>query len=87
MESNSLRKIYFNARTKQQHLLQEVRKLCTVLVPVLKDHNLNALAEQLGSKLFELDALEQEVQNAVLANPEAAFEMLLESLEAQSKNK
>jgi hypothetical protein len=78
--TSDLEKKFIELRSKQLTCHSDLRQLCNVLVHVLKDHNLKSLADQLGAKLFELDALDGELRNAVEADPEAAFTLLLNRL-------
>lgn len=63
--------------------LEEVAKVARQLVPILKDHNLTNTAGELGEKLFQLDAVTQEMRNIVLEDPAGTLEAVLKRMASQ----
>lgn len=65
---------------RRQVALEDVAKVARALLPVLKDHNLTNTASELGEKLFQLEAVQQEMESLVLANPKEFMDALMRRL-------
>ena len=74
------RKLDALARRRQQ-ALEELAKVARGLLPILKDHNLTNTAGELAEKLFQLDAVGQEMESLVLADPKEALDALFKRMQ------
>lgn len=65
---------------KETAVLDKLRNLCRAILPMLKDHKLDNVANDLGALLFELDAIDQERTEALLKDPQALIAFFLKGL-------
>ncbi len=61
---------------RRDALLLKLAAAARSILPVLKDHNLSNTAGELDRLLFEYDANEQEVSNAIGADPDSFIDAL-----------
>ena len=71
---DKLTETYIRRRDKTLKSLAEAARN---VVPVLKDHHLSNTAQELERLLFEHDANEQEMRDAIAENPDAFVQALL----------
>jgi hypothetical protein len=79
-DMNSATKLMTDASQRRQDLLTKISAAARSLVPILKDHNLLNTAAELDRLFFEYDANEQEVQNAIKADPTLYLDALIAKL-------
>lgn len=61
---------------KERAAMTALAVLSRSILPMLKDHNLNNVASELGAKLFEIDAIQGERTNLLTANTEVFLKLL-----------
>ena len=81
MTKSELREKAVAVQEKQANLFKELTDLCRLILPVLKDHNMPALAESLGAKIFEVDILTEEARDLIRSNAATIVEILLAPLQ------
>lgn len=68
---------------RRQTALQDVAIAAKAVLPVLRDHKLDNTAAVLSEKLFQLEAIEQEMRDLVQADPTAFVDALLDRLSSR----
>jgi hypothetical protein len=75
-----VRKEMYRIATRTSEQQKRIIEHCRHLIPTLKDRGAPAAAEELAALYFVLEALDGELTQLVLDNPDASIEAMLRDL-------
>jgi hypothetical protein len=76
MTTKEVSVFFRTAQARRTAALEDVTRVARMLVPLLKDRQMLETAKDLESKLFMLDAVNQEVTDFIKADPEGVIRMI-----------
>jgi hypothetical protein len=68
MTNEEIRDAIVQSEVKEKNALRDLAVICRGILPVLQDHSMPNVADQLARKLFELDAIAGEREKMIVEN-------------------